>query len=39
MQTGENEQALRQIIDITRLCSIVILMLHFYYYCYDALYG
>jgi hypothetical protein len=39
MQTGENEQALRQIIDMTRLCSIVILMLHFYYYCYDALYG
>lgn len=36
MQTGENEQALRKILDMTRLMSIVILMLHFYYYCYDA---
>ena len=37
MSTGENEQALRKIIDMTRLCSMVILMMHFYYYCHDAL--
>jgi hypothetical protein len=36
MQTGENEQALRKILDMTRLISIVILGLHFYYYCYGA---
>lgn len=36
MQTGENEQALRKILDMTRLISIVILVLHFYYYCYAA---
>ena len=36
MQTGENEQALRKILDMTRLISIVILLLHFYYYCYTA---
>lgn len=35
-QTGENEQALRKILDMTRLISIVILVLHFYYYCYSA---
>lgn len=36
MQTGENEQALRKILDMTRLMSIIILLLHFYYYCYAA---
>lgn len=36
VQTGENEQALRKILDMTRLISIVILGLHFYYYCYTA---
>jgi hypothetical protein len=36
MQTGENEQGLRKIIDMTRLISIVLLVLHFYYYCYAA---
>lgn len=36
VQTGENEQALRKILDMTRLISIVILALHFYYYCYGA---
>lgn len=36
IQTGENEQALRKILDMTRLISIVILVLHFYYYCYTA---
>lgn len=36
MQTGENEQALRKIMDMTRFISIVILAIHFYYYCYAA---
>jgi len=36
MQTGENEQALRKILDMTRLISIVVLGIHFYYYCYAA---
>lgn len=36
MQTGENEQALRKILDMTRLMSIMLLLLHFYYYCYSA---
>jgi hypothetical protein len=36
MQTGENEQALRKIIDMTRICSMVILAMHFYYYCHEA---
>ncbi|PZQ96455.1 MAG: conjugal transfer protein TraG, partial [Flavobacterium psychrophilum] len=35
-QTGENEQALRKILDMTRLISIVILVINFYYYCYAA---
>lgn len=36
MQTGENEQALRKIIDFTRLLSIAILIIHFYLSCYTA---
>lgn len=36
MHTGENEQGLRKIIDITRLISIALLSIHFYYYCYAA---
>src|SRR5690349_4426500 len=36
MHTGENEQGLRKILDMTRLMSIVLLGLHFYYYCYAA---
>jgi hypothetical protein len=36
MNTGENEQGLRKIIDLTRIISISILILHFYYYCYHA---
>jgi hypothetical protein len=36
MQTGENEQALRKIIDFTRLLSIAILIIHFYLCCYPA---
>lgn len=36
VQTGENEQALRKILDMTRLISIAIIFIHFYYYCYGA---
>ena len=36
MQTGENEQALRKILDMTRLISVIVLVIHFYYYCYAA---
>ncbi len=36
MHTGENEQGLRKIVDMTRLISIALLALHFYYYCYAA---
>ncbi len=34
MSTGENEQALRKIIDMTRWIALAILLLHFYYYLY-----
>ncbi|UUW08653.1 YWFCY domain-containing protein [Flavobacterium plurextorum] len=36
MQTGENEQALRKILDMTRLMSITILLIHFYFYCFQS---
>lgn len=36
MQTGENEQALRKILDMTRFTAIVILAMHFYFFCYQA---
>ena len=36
IQTGENQQSMRNILDMTRLISIVILAIHFYYYCYEA---
>lgn len=36
MNTGENEQGLRKIIDLTRMISIVLLLLHFYFYCYTT---
>ena len=36
LQTGENEQGLRKIIDLIRMISITILLLHFYYTCYAA---
>lgn len=32
--TGENEMGLKKILDFTRLGAIVILLLHFYFYCY-----
>lgn len=35
--TGENEQALQKIIDFIRLLSIVVLLLHFYYFCHQTL--
>lgn len=34
--TGENEQALRKIIDFIRLLSIVVLLFHFYFFLYGA---
>lgn len=36
MQTGENEQALRKIADMSRFIAITLLVLHFYFYCYGA---
>ncbi|CAN5607019.1 hypothetical protein BH23BAC1_BH23BAC1_25720 [soil metagenome] len=36
LQTGENEQALRKIIDLTRMLSIFILLIHLYLICYSA---
>src|SRR5450759_80539 len=36
MQTGENEQGLRKILDLMRMISIAVLLIHFYYYCYTA---
>lgn len=35
-QTGENEHALRKIVDFTRMGSLVLLAIHFYYQCHDA---
>ncbi|EHQ24314.1 conjugal transfer protein MobC [Mucilaginibacter paludis] len=34
--TGENTEGLRKIIDMTRQISLVLLILHFYVYCYGA---
>lgn len=36
MQTGENSEGLRKIIDLTRKTSIGMLCLHCYYYCYHS---
>ncbi|TWR26759.1 conjugal transfer protein TraG [Mucilaginibacter achroorhodeus] len=36
MGTGENDQALRKILDMTRLISVAVLLLHFYRECYGA---
>jgi hypothetical protein len=35
--TGENEQALRKIIDFTRMGSILIMIFHFYYFCHHVI--
>lgn len=34
--TGENEQALRRIIDMSRFISLALLFIHYYYFCYGA---
>ncbi|PRY03351.1 type IV secretory system conjugative DNA transfer VirD4/TraG family protein [Pontibacter ummariensis] len=36
MNTGENQQGLRQVMDFTRLLSLTILLLHFYISCHAA---
>ncbi len=36
MNTDENEQGLRKILDLTRMISLVVLFAHFYYYCYGV---
>ena len=36
LQTGENEHAMRKIVDMTRFMAITILIIHFYYYLYHA---
>ncbi|HVW94420.1 MAG TPA: conjugal transfer protein MobC [Mucilaginibacter sp.] len=36
MNTGENIQALRKIMDMTRLFSLLLLGIHFYLFCYGA---
>jgi hypothetical protein len=36
MRTGENEMGLKKIIDMTRMIAIIILLIHFYYFCYGA---
>lgn len=36
MNTGENEQGLRKIIDLTRMISIFLLLLHYYFCCYAS---
>jgi len=36
MNTGENAEALRKIIDFTRKASLLLLGLHYYVYCYAA---
>lgn len=39
MQTGEDTQGLRKIVEFTRLISIFILAIHFYILCYKAFEG
>ncbi|HEU5364001.1 MAG TPA: conjugal transfer protein MobC [Hanamia sp.] len=39
MNTGENEQGLRKVIDLTRMISIGVLLLHFYFSCYQVFKG
>lgn len=36
MSTGEDEKALKEILDFTRLASIVVLLIHFYFFCFEA---
>lgn len=37
--TGENDVSLRKITDMTRLISLFVLALHFYYFCYESLHS
>lgn len=37
--TGENDQAMRKILDMTRLISIAVLVIHFYKECYGPLWN
>jgi hypothetical protein len=39
LTTGENDQGLRKILDMTRLLSISMLLIHFYIFCYDFFAG
>lgn len=39
MHTGENEQGLRKVMDLTRLCSMMILIMHVYHYGHRELYA
>jgi len=39
MQTGENQQALRRVLDMTRMISLALLLLHTYYYGYSVFVG
>jgi hypothetical protein len=36
MQTGENAEGLRKILDMSRMIGLVLLFLHFYFYCHVA---
>ena len=36
VKTGENEQGLKKIMDLTRAVAIIILLLHFYYHGYEV---
>ena len=36
MDTGEDGKALKEILDFTRLASIVVLLIHFYFFCFGA---
>ncbi|MFT3701191.1 MAG: conjugal transfer protein MobC [Agriterribacter sp.] len=36
MQTGENDQGLKKVMDMTRLMAVTMLLIHVYFYCYGA---
>jgi len=36
MSTGEDEKALKEILDFTRLAGILVLLIHFYFFCFGA---
>lgn len=36
MSTGEDEKALKEILDFTRLAGIVVLLIHFYFFCFET---